>query len=131
MSVLRKKNVLLLGLMIIFVILPITYFSFGNYNFSSYLTKAEQREFLQVIYSLGASMIILLYYGIKWLLKKNNGIFASLSILNILGIISLYLLFQTMEHNLVMDADFYYLIVYTEIVIVNIMHHIFSKTSVV
>lgn len=131
MSELIKKNVFLVGFLIIFVILPITFISLGNYNISSNLSKVEQKEFLQVIYSLSASMIILLYYGIKWLLKKNNGIITSIIILNILGFVSLYLLFQTMENKLFMDADFYYLIVYSEIVIVHVIHHIFSKTSII
>ena len=131
MLILKKKNIILIGLVILFVVLPIMYINIGNYNISSQLNKIEEKEYLQVIYSLSASMIILAYYGIKWLLRKSNLIFISLSVVNLLGIASLILLFQTVEHYLLMDADVYYLIVYSEIVIIHVMHHIFTKMSVV
>lgn len=131
MSKISKKNMFLVGFFILFVIFPISFISFGEYNFSSSLNRAEQKEFLQVIYSLSASMFILLYYGVKWLLRKDNGIITSLIVLNILGFVSLYLFLQTMENNLLMEPDFYYLIVYSEIVIIHLTHHIFTKTSVI
>lgn len=130
MHTLRKKNMIFVAFIIFFVVIPIIYINIGNYNVSNSLTKSEEKEYLQVLYSLSASMMILLYYGIKWFLKKANRIVISLSVLNLLGIITLVLLFQTVEHHLLMEADFYYLIVYAEIVIVHLMHHIFTKTSI-
>ena len=131
MSILNRKHLTLIGTLLILVVLPILYINFGNYNLSSTLTSSEEKEYLQVIYSLGASMIIVLYYGFRWIIKKNKGKFSGVIILNLLGLFSLYLLFETISHNLFMEADFYYLIVYTEIVIVHLMYHLYSKTSIV
>jgi hypothetical protein len=131
MSILNRKHLTLIGTLLILVVLPILYINFGNYNLSSTLTSSEEKEYLQVIYSLGASMIIVLYYGFRWIIKKNKGKFFGVIILNLLGLFSLYLLFETISHNLFMEADFYYLIVYTEIVIVHLMYHLYSKTSIV
>jgi hypothetical protein len=129
MLVLRKKNFIMITLVVIFVIIPIILINNGDYNFSNSLTKVEEREYLQVIYSLCASMVFILYYGVKWLLYKSNGIFLCITIFNILGITSLVLLYETMQYNLLMEADYYYLIVYTELVIVLVMQHVYSKTS--
>jgi len=131
MSILNRKHLTLIGTLLILVVLPILYINFGNYNLSTTLTSSEEKEYLQVIYSLGASMIIVLYYGFRWIIKKNKGKLSGVIILNLLGLFSLYLLFETISHNLFMEADFYYLIVYTEIVIVHLMYHLYSKTSIV
>lgn len=128
MYLLNRKKVITAGILFIFVILPIAYISFGNYNISQSLNRSEEIEYLQVIYSLGASMIILGYYGMKWILKKGTGVLSFVTIINLLGIISLYLLFKTIDSQLLMAADIYYLIVYAEIVIVHLLHHLMAKS---
>ena len=131
MSLRKKKHAFMIFVVIVFVVLPVAFISLGNYDLSSKLGPKEEREFLQVIYSLSASMFILMYYGFKWIMKRNKRKIFCVLTLNILGIFSLYLLFETVNHQLFMDADFYYLIVYTEIVIVHLMYHLFTKTSIV
>ena len=125
----EKYHKWILGLLFL-LFLPLIVIGYGNYNLFANLSKSEEVEVLQVLYVLVASVVILTYYGKKWISAKVSNLHLSFGLLNLFALISVVLIVKTIEHHLVMPADVYFLIIYFQITIVHIIHHLFYKTSV-